>query len=84
MKTIGTKSEVYKGSAVKTAGGLFKDDLMKNKRGKIVSKKQHAAGLKRYEQNKNKLKSFAKTSDSKKSGGNIKLPDGTTVWTDGF
>jgi hypothetical protein len=41
MKTIGNKREVYEGEAVHTSGGLKKGELMKNKRGKIVSKKQH-------------------------------------------
>ena len=46
MKTIGSKREVYNGTARRTAGGLTKSKLMKNRRGKVVSKKQHAAGLK--------------------------------------
>merc|ERR1712124_94142 len=32
----------------KTSGGLMKDTLMKNKRGKIVSKKQTAKGKRAY------------------------------------
>ena len=35
------KLKVWKGLKKKTSGGLTKKDLMKNKRGKIVSKKQH-------------------------------------------
>jgi hypothetical protein len=46
MKTVGTKREVYNGKAHHTAGKLTKSDLMKSKKGKIVSKKQHAAGVK--------------------------------------
>merc|ERR1712085_170916 len=42
------KSQVLRGAKVKTSGGLKKDALMKNKRGKVVSKKQHAAGKKSY------------------------------------
>merc|ERR1711988_1385417 len=42
------KSVVLRGTKEKTVGGLRKTDLMKNKRGKIVSKKAHAAALKRY------------------------------------
>merc|ERR1712093_518255 len=38
------KSVVLRGSTVKTAGGLTKDMLFKNKRGKIVSKRKSAAG----------------------------------------
>jgi hypothetical protein len=44
MKAIGSKREVYSGTAKHTSGGLTKAHLMKNKHGKIVSKKQHAAG----------------------------------------
>merc|ERR1711904_734702 len=39
---------VFKGTKVKTVGGLRKADLMKSKSGKIVSKKGSAAGKKRY------------------------------------
>jgi hypothetical protein len=46
MERIGNKKEVFEGKALRTPGGLTKDDLMKNKRGTIVSKKQHANGLK--------------------------------------
>merc|ERR1719313_2429608 len=42
------KSSVFRGSKVKTVGGLTKDKLMKNSAGKIVSKKASAAGKKRY------------------------------------
>merc|ERR1719277_1839070 len=41
------KSSVFKGSKVKTSGGLKKTDLMKNKSGKIVSKKASAAAKKK-------------------------------------
>merc|ERR1719375_1995605 len=42
------KSQVFKGTKEKTVGGLTKDTLMKNKRGKIVSKKQNAKGKRAY------------------------------------
>merc|ERR1712203_1174620 len=42
------KSSVFKGTKVKTSGGLKKADLMKNKNGKVVGKKAHAAGKKAY------------------------------------
>merc|ERR550539_2288145 len=35
---------VFRGSKLKTTGGLKQDDLMKNKRGKIVSKRASAHG----------------------------------------
>ncbi len=52
VKAIGSKREVWNGLADHTSGNLTRDDLMKNKRGKIVSKKQHAAGKRAFSQNK--------------------------------
>merc|ERR1712066_350380 len=40
----GSFCKVWNGSSKFTKGGLTKDDLMKNSRGKIVSKKRHAKG----------------------------------------
>merc|ERR1712186_140354 len=42
------KSSVFKGTKVKTVSGLKKSDLVKAKSGKVVSKKQSAAGKKAY------------------------------------
>ena len=42
----GSKLQVWRGTAQHTSGGLYASDLMQNARGKIVSKKQHAAGMK--------------------------------------
>merc|ERR1711862_408092 len=42
------RSVVFHGTKAKTATGLVKSDLVKNKRGKIVSKKSLAAGKKAY------------------------------------
>ncbi|CAK9109435.1 Dinoflagellate viral nucleoprotein 5 (DNVP5) [Durusdinium trenchii] len=42
------KASVFKGNKEKTASGHAKTDLMKNKRGKVVSKLQNAAGKKAY------------------------------------
>jgi len=41
---IGSKSQVWHGTVRQTVSGLTKKDLMKTKKGRIVSKKQHAAG----------------------------------------
>merc|ERR1711904_55363 len=41
-----SKVIVLRGSKEKTVGGLTSKDLMKNKRGKVVSKKAHAHGKK--------------------------------------
>lgn len=45
-RIIGSKAEVWHGSKLKTRSGLRKRDLMLTKRGRIVSKKKHAAGKK--------------------------------------
>merc|ERR1719231_1824101 len=42
------KSVVFRGSKAKTVGGLTKNDLVQNMRGKIVSKKLLAHGKKAY------------------------------------
>merc|ERR1711907_426748 len=42
------KVVVFRGSKVKTTGGLKQTDLVKNSRGKIVSKKQSARAKKNY------------------------------------
>ena len=44
--TVGTKAQVWHGTALKTPGGLKKSDLMKNKHSRIVSKKKHSQGKK--------------------------------------
>lgn len=49
FKAIGSKEEVFNGLASHTSGGLYKDDLMKSKRGKIVSKRRHEQGKKAFE-----------------------------------
>ena len=38
---IGTRAQVWHGTAYKTTGGLTKGDLMKNKSGRIVSMAKH-------------------------------------------
>ena len=44
--TTGSKVQVYHGTAKHTSGGLTRKDLMKNKHGRIVSRRKHAAGKK--------------------------------------
>jgi hypothetical protein len=46
-RVIGTKLQVWRGTALKTRGGLKKSDLMKNKAGKIVSRKKSSRGKSR-------------------------------------
>ena len=43
----GSKAQVWHGSAKHTSGGLTRKDLMKTKKGRIVSRKKHAIGLRR-------------------------------------
>ncbi|MAU36391.1 MAG: hypothetical protein CMD14_03355 [Flavobacteriales bacterium] len=45
-KLIGSRAEVYHGTAFKTAGGLEKKDIMMNKNGRIVSVKKHKTAKK--------------------------------------
>jgi len=45
---VGSKAQVYHGTAERTAGGLTKSDLLMNKRGHIVSRKQMEAGKKAF------------------------------------
>jgi hypothetical protein len=43
---IGSRAQVWHGTAHKTAGNLVKDDLMMNKHGRIVSKAKSATAKK--------------------------------------
>ena len=60
MKTFGTRRAVFTGRAQMTSGKLKKSDLVKNKNGKIVSKKKSVFAksdrnpLKKHLQSKNK------------------------------
>jgi hypothetical protein len=42
-RLIGSRAEVWHGSAYKTSGGLTKSDLLQNKSGRIVSKAKHSS-----------------------------------------
>lgn len=44
--TVGSRAEVYHGTAKHTSGGLEKDGLFKNKWGRIVSAKKHKTAKK--------------------------------------
>ena len=72
MKTVGSRAEVWHGTAKKTSGGLLKKDLKKNKRGRIVSKKMsnRAKKEKRLEKAGYKTKKgvFKKFKAKKKGG----------------
>jgi len=45
--TCGSRAQVWHGTAKKTCGGLTKKQLMKNKHGRIVSRRKHDIGKKR-------------------------------------
>lgn len=46
MTTVGSRAQVFHGTAQRTSGGLTRKDLKKNKHGRIVSVKASAAGRK--------------------------------------
>ena len=46
VQTIGSRVQVFHGTAKKTAGGLTKGDMMLNKQGEIVSKTNSARAKK--------------------------------------
>ncbi len=74
MPAVGSKVQVYHGTARHTSGGLTKKDLMRTKAGRIVSRKKHAAGLKAVKKLR-KLGYVAKKGTfklfSKKRGGSV-------------
>ena len=80
VPAVGSKSQVFHGTAKHTSGGLKKNDLMKTKNGRIVSRRKHAAGKKAiknlrklgYIAKKGTFKLFTKKS---KRGGSSSLSD---------
>merc|ERR1719235_2106172 len=57
------KSMVFKGQREKTVGGLARESLMKNKRGKIVSKKMNAKGKRAYKNVETWIEAFMQARD---------------------
>lgn len=55
MQIIGSKADVFNGKATRTSGNLTREDLMINRRNKIVSRKAYQAALNRYETRKKDL-----------------------------
>jgi len=47
LLSVGSKAQVWHETARQTSGGLTRKDLMKTKRGRIVSKKKHSIGMRR-------------------------------------
>ena len=50
-KNVGSRAEVFHGTAAQTSGGLMKKDLKKNKYGRIVSKKASKSAKKNFAKN---------------------------------
>ena len=48
QRTIGSRRQVWNGTAIKTSGGLTKAHLKKNKRGRIVSIRKSNMAKKKY------------------------------------
>lgn len=77
MKRIGSKAEVFHSHADHTPGGLKKHQLVKNKHGRIVSRKQQASGRKAikrlfkmgYKPKKGTFKAFKKGMRTTRRGG---------------
>tara|TARA_B100000900_G_scaffold366203_1_gene341954 strand:+ start:382 stop:651 length:270 start_codon:yes stop_codon:yes gene_type:complete len=63
MKTVGSRAEVFHGSAKHTSGGLEKKDLLQNKHGRIVSRRKHNTAKK-----ENRLKKHGYTAKKGKFG----------------
>jgi len=60
---IGSRQQVWHGTAYKTAGELVKSELMMNKWGRIVSRKKHATAKK-----ENRLRKYGYTARKGKFG----------------
>ena len=56
--TVGSKRQVYNGTAEHTSGYLYKSELFYNKRGRIVSKIKHKMGKELYKKYKDELKPY--------------------------
>eukprot|EP00747_Dinoflagellata_sp_TGD_P026265 gnl/TRDRNA2_/TRDRNA2_131800_c0_seq1.p1 gnl/TRDRNA2_/TRDRNA2_131800_c0~~gnl/TRDRNA2_/TRDRNA2_131800_c0_seq1.p1 ORF type:complete len:124 (+),score=47.47 gnl/TRDRNA2_/TRDRNA2_131800_c0_seq1:2-373(+) len=67
------KSLVLKGKKEKTVGGLTKDMLIKNKRGKVVSKRASAQGKRKYKQIESWVESFMAARESLKVQGFVAI-----------
>ncbi len=80
VPAVGTKAQVWHGTAKHTSGGLTRKDLMKTKKGRIVSRRKHAAGQRAikklrklgYIAKKGKFSLFTKKS---KRGGSSSVAD---------
>ena len=77
IPAVGSKAQVFHGTAKHTSGGLTKKDLVQNKHGRIVSRKKMMAGKKAlkyltrkgYKAKKGSFKLFKKHSGSRRQQG---------------
>merc|ERR1719424_1989980 len=74
------KGAVFNGTKEKTSGALKKSDLMKNKDGKIVSKKSHAAGKKAYKHIKGWTVAVSKARAELKCKGFVAIKKGSALY----
>merc|ERR1711865_365703 len=75
-----SKLFVFKGRKEKTASGAKKSDLMKNKNGKIVTKKAHANGVKAYARIKGWTVAVQKAKKELGVSGFIAVKKGTALY----
>ena len=82
IPAVGTKAQVWHGTAKHTSGGLTRKDLVKTKRGRIVSRRKQAAGKKAiktlrklgYIAKKGKFSLFSKKGKGKRGGSSMMDP----------
>merc|ERR1719380_119731 len=77
------KSVVFRGTKAKTTGGLTATDLVKNKRGKIVSKKSAAHGKKAYAHIKGWTVAVQKARKALNVKGFVAVKKGTPLYKEG-
>lgn len=75
MKDIGSRAEVFHGTAARTSGGLTKKDLMKGEDGRIKSKAASCAALDRMK--REGKKALVKVFKPAKSGFKLQPKEGT-------
>lgn len=74
------KTLVYKGSFVKTTGGLTKDKLIKNKKGKVVSKRMQARGTSAYVNVKKWIEAFMRARATLNISGFVPVKKGSGLY----
>merc|ERR1719456_1777382 len=78
---IGTKRQVFSGMKRKTKWGLKQSDLMKNKSGKVVSKKKSAQGKLVFQSNLSKwVTAFSKARRELGLAGFVPIKKGSALY----